>query len=468
MKQRLRQRISTVGQWLEDRTGLAAMIRPALTHLAPRDARWWYVFGSATLAAFVMQIITGLALAMVYVPGGEEAYESIRYITEDAMFGSFVRGMHVWGASTMVAMVVLHMSQVFFHGTYKYPREMNWMSGVVLLFLTLGLGFTGQLLRWDANGVWSVVVAAEMAGRTPVVGRTVADFVLAGDTINGGTLSRFFILHAAILPALMVAGIALHLHLVLRHGISEMPKAGRPVEPATYRRSYEERLKRTGLPFWPHAAWRDALVALGVVLAVVGLAWYVGPPELGGPPDPSNLEANPHPDWYFLWYFAILAMLPPSLETVVILGAPVVAFLALLALPLVSNRGERAPSRRPWAVAALICGYLGFGVLTIKGAREPWSPNFAAGPLPASVVASDDPEVQRGAVLFHDRGCIYCHEIAGHGGQRGPDLSTAGRRMTEQQLILRIDNGGHNMPAFAGVIDRENLRGLVAFLKSRR
>jgi len=384
------------------------------------------------------------------------------------MFGRILRGMHAWGASAMVAMVVLHMTQVFLHGTYKYPREMNWMTGVVLLFLTLGLGFTGQLLRWDANGVWSVVVGAEMAGRTPVVGRTVADFLLAGDTINGGTLSRFFILHAAILPALMVAGIALHLRLVLRHGISEMPKPGQPVEPKTYREGYHSRLKRTGLPFWPHAAWRDALVALGVVICVFGLAWYFGPPAIGGPPDPSNLQANPHPDWYFLWYFAILAMLPPSFETVVILGTPIVAFLVFLLFPLVANRGERAPSKRPWAVAAVICGYLAFVVLTIEGVREPWSPDFAAKPLPAAVVASDDPDVTRGAKLFYEKGCLYCHEVAGRGGHRGPDLTTVGRRMTEQQLILRVDNGGHNMPAFAGVIDRDNLRGLVAFLKSRQ
>ncbi len=298
MKLRLRQRVTAVGEWLEDRTGIAAMVGPMLTHLAPRDARWWYVFGSATLTAFALQIVTGLALAMVYVPGGQEAYQSIRYITEDAMFGNLLRGMHAWGASAMIAMIVLHMTQVFLHGTYKYPREMNWMSGVVLLFLTLGLGFTGQLLRWDANGVWSVVVAAEMAGRTPIIGRTVADFVMAGDTVNGGTLSRFFILHAAILPALLVAGIALHLSLVLRHGIAEMPKAGRPVEPGSYRQEYEARLQKTGVPFWPHAAWRDALIALVVVLAVLGLAWHFGPPEIGGPPDPSNLQTNPHPDWY--------------------------------------------------------------------------------------------------------------------------------------------------------------------------
>ncbi len=116
----------------------------------------------------------------------------------------------------------------------------------------------------------------------------------------------------------------------------------------------------------------------------------------------------------------------------------------------------------------MICGYLAFGVLTIQGVREPWSPRFASGPLPDSIVASDDPDVQRGARLFYEKGCVYCHQVSGHGGLRGPDLTTVGRRMTTEQIILRIDNGGHNMPGFAGVIDRQNLSGLVAFLKSRR
>ena len=338
--------ITEVGRWIEERSAIGAALRPMLTHVVPGNARWWYVFGSAALCAFSVQVISGLALAMVYVPGGDAAYESIVYISRDASFGRLLRGMHSFGASAMILLVVLHLTQVFLHAAYKYPRELNWITGVVLLGFTLAMGFTGQLLRWDANGVWSVVVATEMAGRVPLIGETLAHFVLAGETINGGTLTRFFVLHVMVLPALILMAVGAHLWLVFHNGISEMPAVGQPVDPKTYRQDYEARLAKTGVPFWPYAMWRDATAAFGVVTIIVVAAWLFGPPEIGGPPDPSDLQANPQPDWYFLWYFAVLSLIPPSIETWVIVGLPLVGFGVLLVLPFLSNRGERAPSKR--------------------------------------------------------------------------------------------------------------------------
>ncbi|HEV8291923.1 MAG TPA: cytochrome b N-terminal domain-containing protein [Tepidisphaeraceae bacterium] len=459
---------TTTWKFFDDRTGASQIVVPMMKHIVPSNARWWYVFGSATLCCFIMQVVTGIGLALAYVPSGGEAFQSLKYITEQAPFGSILRGMHFFGASAMVLLAVMHMAQVYLHAAYKYPREMNWMSGVVLLLFTLGMGFTGQLLRWDANGIWSTVVGAEQAARVPLIGPFLAHAILAGDTIGGATLTRFFVLHVFIFPAFIFAGVGLHVLLIMRHGISEMPKKDEPVAPQTYKEEYEKRLKKTGVPFWPNAMWRDAVFSLIVVIGIIACAVFFGPPVLDKPPDPTTLDVNPAPDWYFLFYFAILSMLPASLETWVILGGPLIVILGLLILPLISNKGDRAPSRRPWAIAILATSITAIIVLTIYGAKAPWSPNFSAQPIAQPTSLSANPGADQGAHVFFNKGCIYCHKIEGNGGQRGPNLSRVGDRLNEDQLIIRINNGGHNMPAFAGRITHDELATMVVFLKSRR
>ena len=452
----------------EERTGLIKLLSDLARHPVPPDTGWWYVFGSATLVAFIIQVVTGMALATAYIPATGDASQALFFISRHAFMGNLLRGMHYFGASAMVLLVGIHMGQVFLMGCYKYPREVNWITGVLLLFLTIAMGFTGQLLRWDQNAVWSVFVGAEQAGRAPFIGKAMAHFLLAGDTLGGATLSRFFAFHVFFIPAIIFAVVAIHLYLVLHDGISEPPVPGEKVDPKTYRARYEKLITERGQAFWPDVAWRDVVFAFAVVVAVVAAALIFGPPELGRAPNPSLINADPRLDWYLVWYFGLLALLPPRIETAFIVAAPLIVIVFLLVVPVLWNKGERHPRNRPWAVAAVIVIVLTIGSLWIARTKAPWSPNFEAEPLPEEVVASNDKQVQRGAQLFYDKACEFCHDIGGYGGHLGPILTDVANRMTTADITKRILNGGINMPAYASTLKPEELDALVAFLNTRK
>jgi ubiquinol-cytochrome c reductase cytochrome b subunit len=292
--------------------------------------------------------------------------------------------------------------------------------------------------------------------------------VLGGQTVGGATLSRFFAIHVFVIPACLFAFIGLHVLLVIRHGISEPPKVGEPVDPKTYEKNYQQLLKKNGCPFWPDAAWRDVVFGTATLLALVLLAYYVGPPQLGKPPDPSIIDADPRPDWYLLWYFAVLALMPPWLENYFMVLGPVLVWVIILVMPFVFNKGERHPRRRPWSIAIVVMVVVMIGSFWYVGATSPWSPNFNAQPLTAKVVGTETGPVAEGARLFYAKGCLNCHLIEHYGGRRGPNLTDVGARLKRSDMVIRIVNGGVNMPAFGNNLTPKQMDDLVAFLQSRQ
>jgi ubiquinol-cytochrome c reductase cytochrome b subunit len=308
---------------------------------------------------------------------------------------------------------------------------------------------------------------ASMASRVPLLGDLLVDIIVAGQTVGGATLTRFYATHVFLIPAAMFVLVGLHLYLAIRHGVSEVPVPGRPVRRATYRKEYQELLHRDGIPFWPDFAWKDVVIALVIGSFVLLLAILLGAPELGPQADPTNLEAHPKPDWYFLWLFALLSYAPPALESLVIVGLPLLIGILLVIVPIVAPEGERSYVRRPWAVGTVAFAALSIGTLIWQGYRSPWAP-VAHAELPTSVTAGLQGGAARGAELFKDEACLACHSIGGQGGGRGPDLTAVGDRLSREQLTWRILYGGNNMPAYGQTMKPDELNALVAFLSERR
>src|SRR3954470_14071938 len=240
-----------VGRWLDDRLQVATVVRDAAMHPVPREtASWAYVFGSAALTVFMVQIVTGILLALIYVPSAGEAWSSLQVLNHDVSLGWFIRAVHGWGSNFMIAIVLIHMVQVFLFGAHKYPRELTWIVGVLLLLMTLGMAFTGQVLRFDQDAYWGLGIGVSIASRVPVAGSAIVKLMLGGPIIAGATLSRFFALHVFVVPGTLIAFVALHLVMVLKLGINEWPMPGRVVRRATYEREYHEMTRTDGAPFF--------------------------------------------------------------------------------------------------------------------------------------------------------------------------------------------------------------------------
>jgi ubiquinol-cytochrome c reductase cytochrome b subunit len=460
--------ISDVWQWLDQRLQLGAEIRETAEHRVPREtASWFYVFGSAALTCFMLQIVTGILLALIYVPSAGEAWNSLQILNHGISLGWFIRGLHGWGSNFMVAIVLIHMVQVFLFGAYKFPRELTWMLGVMLLLVTLGMAFTGQVLRFDQDAYWGLGIGASIVSRVPFAGPWLVNLLLGGPIIAGATLSRFFAVHVFLIPGLLIGFVCLHVLLVLKLGVNEWPVPGRIVRRATYLREYHQLTHTKGVPFVPFAVWKDILFSGFVLLSIAACAVFFGPYGPGGPPDPTIIQTAPAPDFYFLWIYAVLAFLPPAVETPLLLTAPVVGIGLLLLLPFIAGEGEKSWKRRPIAVFIVLVAAVTLGSFTQLGLHTPWSPvmdAWSSMPVPREYLHGRTALERRGAIVFQEKQCRNCHSLDGQGGKRGPALDQVALRLTRDQLVRQVIQGGGNMPAYGKNVSPAEATAVVAFL----
>ena len=401
---------SRLYDWLDRRLNLKPVQRTLLDEPIPGGASWIYVFGSVTLFLFVLQAATGMFLALYYAPTPDHAYDSVRFIETEITFGWFVRGLHHWGASTMVVAIGLHMLQTFLYGAYKSPREVMWMVGVVLFLVVMTFAFTGYLLPWDQTAYWATQIGINMVGTVPLIGDFVSRVLRGGELLGALTLSRFFAIHVLFLPAILVGGIALHLFVLRRVG---------PAGPWT-----DDRASLGSETFAPRQVYMDAVVIAAVFLIVATLAFSI-PLPLTDKANPSDTSFVPVPEWYFLFYYELLKYVHGPLEPLATWVLPLCVILIMLCWPFIDRNPVRNPIRRPVALGSgLLFLLVVFGLLGIS------MKNLYA-------VPRTDPAVAQGRAIYAQLGCVGCHRIHGEGGAVAPDLSTVGDTRPDRAWHLK-------------------------------
>jgi ubiquinol-cytochrome c reductase cytochrome b subunit len=326
--------------WVDERTSFIDPISRFLSYPVPKYVHnnLLYSLGGLTLISLLLQIATGVLLSFYYDPGTEAAYDSVDYMTYQVPLGWLIRGLHYYNASALVILAVLHLLRTFFCSAYKKPREINWLSGVLLLLVILGFGFTGYLLPWDQRGYWATKVGTEIAGAAPVVGEWMAGLVRGGPALGQATLTRFYVVHIMLLPAVAVMLIGLHIHQLRYHGVAP---------PITKR---GQALSREFVPFFPHWVMVDAVLGLGLLAILIYLSWSHRAP-LEFPADPTSTDFLPRPEWYFLFLFQMLKYFPGPWEPVAAVLIPLLVIGSMLLLPFIDRSEERRPWRKPITTA---------------------------------------------------------------------------------------------------------------------
>lgn len=432
--------------WIEDRLGLLTLKRVLLDKPLGPHVGWSQTLGAVALFLFLLQAATGVVLAFYYIPSPDTAYAAVTAIDSKVPLGWLIRSLHRWGASFMVAAVLLHLARSFLHGAYKAPREATWMAGVLLLFLTLAFGYTGYLLPWDQRAYWATVVGSWIMATVPLVGDLLVR-ALGGIEVGGSTLSRFFITHIFLLPAASAFLLVVHLYLVQRHGI-----AGPPVE-----------AEGSPRPFYPFHAVKELAACLVVFVSLLGLAVLVGAP-LEERADPTNTTYLPKPEWYFLFFYEILKFFKGKAVVIGTALVPLAGFALVLLLPFLDRSRERRPLRRPLAISSGIALASGLLYLTAVGMTSTPRPGtFLAppGPLPPSLLA--------GMALYEEKGCSSCHSILGKGMKLAPDLYRVGARRDARWLTKLLTDPKSVFPSPNMVkytLAPQDLQALVAYLDS--
>ena len=467
--------------WLDRRAGVDKLMKESLDEPIPGGARLAYVFGSGLLFIFISQIITGICLALYYVPSAETAHTSVAYITKQVAAGAFLRSLHYYGSSAMIIVLALHFLQTFLYGSFKGRRELLWMSGAVLSLLVLGMGFTGYLLPWDQKAYFATAVGTNIVGQIPLVGNWLTRLLRGGDTIGTLTLSRFYVAHVFLIPGAIFAFIAAHIFLFRKAGAAG-PINEDPVQP-----------KLAPESFYPRQVLMDMALAL---LLMVGLGFlsYFHPAGLGPIANPADTQFLPRPEWYYLPMFEWLKYWEgPKVVFAVVVIPGLLATLFFL-MPFLDRKLERRPWRRPipvLAVAFVMLGIIYFGVksewddrhdsavssqLAKQDQQEeaytaaPFEPYVESpggtGPL-ALPTGPANPQVSHGKGIFEAHGCSGCHGATGTGTSAAPTLVGVTTKFPQAQLIGLLHDpsakmrAGH-MPAVD--ISADDMSALVSYL----
>ncbi len=357
-----------VWQWLDGRYDLTTLLHALLHVEIPFNARTYY-FGGITLFFFGVQAITGTLLAVYYQPTPDTAYDSILFIMNQVHFGWLIRSIHAWSANFMILFCVLHLLRVFFQGAYKKPREVTWIMGILLLGITLAFGFTGYLLPWDQRAYWATVVGSEIAGAVPGVGQQMLVFLRGGTEITARTLSRFFGMHVLMLPLTLAGVLVVHVTMVHQQGLADPDRDKATGKEATAAGNAEgepgRKPKRKLLPFFPNYVLDEVIawyVMLGLLIILVSLV----PTGLEAPANPLRTPEHTKPEWYFLFLYQGLKVMPRILGVTI----PIAGGLILLLLPFLDRNPNASPRRRPIAITLGVLVTIGIVIFTVWGWRS--------------------------------------------------------------------------------------------------
>jgi quinol-cytochrome oxidoreductase complex cytochrome b subunit/cytochrome c5 len=468
--------------WFNRRTGLDSLLRTALYEPIPGGARFAYIFGSGLLFIFISQVITGVFLALYYVPSADHAHTTVAYITKTVTAGAFLRSLHAYGSSAMVIVLLLHLSQTYLYGAYKGRREILWLSGCFLFALILGMAFTGYLLPWDQRAYFATAVGTNAASEIPGIGESVKRMMRGGSEMGTLTISRFFVAHVFLIPACIFALVGSHIFLFRKAG------AAGPVNENPFTPKLKTEL------FYPRQLLMDlALTALLII--GLGLLAFFAPIQLGPPANPADAQYVPRPEWYYLPIFQWLKYWHGAASLIGVLVVPTVLALAIVALPFFDRGIERRPWKRPVAMGAyalIMCSLIGLGwrsryldqhdagvsqQLAKQQAeeeeymRKPFAPELSSASLSAANTALADPLAAKGKTVFEGNSCNACHGDGGSGTAAAPALTGLNARMSGEQIMVLFEHPTAKMKA-GGMppvdLKADDRKALIAYLESLR
>jgi ubiquinol-cytochrome c reductase cytochrome b subunit len=466
--------------WLNQRTGVDDVLRSALYEPIPGGARFAYVFGSGLLFIFISQVITGVFLALYYVPSADHAHTTVAYITKAVTAGSFLRSLHAYGASAMVIVLFLHLSQTYIYGSYKGRRELLWLSGCLLFALVLGMAFTGYLLPWDQRAYFATAVGTNAVTEVPVIGESLKRLMRGGTEMGTLTISRFFVAHVFFIPAFIFALVGSHIFLFRKAGAAG-PVDEDPLHP-----------KQKVELFYPRQVLMD-LSLTALLIIGLGLLCFFVPMQIGPPANPVDAQYIPRPEWYYLPIFQWLKYWHGSAAIVGVLLIPTLLALAIVALPFLDRSVERRPWKRPVAMTAYVFVVLALVGLGLRSeyldrhdpgvvqqlakqraeendyAHKPFEPELSSASLAAANATLADPLAAKGKTIFEAQSCNACHGDGGVGTAAAPKLIGIKAKFTPDQLVNLFKHPTAKMTA-GGMppvdLPPDDLKALIAYLES--